>query len=67
MERWDSTKKTDLGITRIGRIIRATRLDELPQLVCVINGSMSLIGPRPRPEIENQFLKTSLIIIAEIF
>ena len=52
------SKKTDPRITRIGRIIRATRLDELPQLVCVINGSMSLIGPRPeRPEIENQFLK----------
>ena len=52
------SKKTDPRITRIGRVIRATRLDELPQLVCVINGSMSLIGPRPeRPEIENQFLK----------
>tara|TARA_B100000424_G_C22666488_1_gene366145 strand:- start:56 stop:613 length:558 start_codon:yes stop_codon:yes gene_type:complete len=52
------SKKIDPRITRIGRVLRATRLDELPQLVCVINGSMSLIGPRPeRPEIENQFLK----------
>ena len=49
---------TDPRVTRIGKIIRATRLDELPQLVCVINGTMSLIGPRPeRPEIENQYLK----------
>ena len=53
---WSQFK--DQRITRIGKIIRATRLDELPQLLCVINGTMSLIGPRPeRPEIENQFLK----------
>jgi len=52
------SKQTDPRITRIGGIIRATRLDELPQLVSVINGTMSLIGPRPeRPEIENKFLK----------
>ena len=52
------SQKTDPRITRIGKIIRATRLDELPQLVSVIKGTMSLIGPRPeRPEIENQFLK----------
>ncbi len=52
------SQRTDPRITKIGRIIRATRLDELPQLVCVINGTMSLIGPRPeRPEIEDQFLK----------
>ncbi len=48
----------DPRITRIGKLIRATRLDELPQLFCVINGSMSLIGPRPeRPEIEKELLK----------
>ena len=48
----------DPRITKIGRIIRSTRLDELPQLLCVIQGTMSLIGPRPeRPEIENKLLK----------
>ena len=53
---WSQYK--DPRITRIGRIIRSTRIDELPQLLCVINGTMSLIGPRPeRPEIERQFLK----------
>ena len=37
----------------MGKLIRATRLDELPQLFCVIKGDMSLIGPRPeRPEFD---------------
>ena len=45
----------DKRITRIGRILRALRIDELPQLFCVLIGSMSLIGPRPeRPEIEKK-------------
>ena len=50
--------KNDPRITKVGRLIRATRLDELPQLFAVIKGDMSLIGPRPeRPEIEEKFLK----------
>jgi len=49
------SKNNDKRITRIGRILRALRIDELPQLFCVLFGSMSLIGPRPeRPEIEEK-------------
>ena len=53
------SNKEDKRITNVGKIIRATRLDELPQIISVIRGQMSLIGPRPeRPEIEERLLNT---------
>ena len=41
--------KDDPRVTKIGRIMRSTSVDELPQILNILNGTMSLIGPRPDP------------------
>lgn len=51
-----STGDKDERITAVGNVIRKCRIDELPQLFNILNGSMSLVGPRPeRPEIAAQY------------
>jgi len=50
------TVKKDHRVTPIGRVIRKTRIDELPQMFNVLSGAMSIVGPRPeRPEIAKQY------------
>ncbi|MFL2642516.1 MAG: sugar transferase [Dehalococcoidia bacterium] len=50
--------KNDPRITKIGHLLRKTALDEIPQLLNIIKGEMSFVGPRAeRPELHNKFIK----------
>lgn len=58
--------KDDPRVTRVGRFIRRTSIDELPQLVNIIKGEMSIVGPRPLPTYEteqcNDYQKRRLLV-----
>jgi exopolysaccharide biosynthesis polyprenyl glycosylphosphotransferase len=55
------TAKNDPRITRVGRVIRRTSIDELPQLFNVLRGEMSIVGPRPHATAHNAMFEARIL------
>jgi lipopolysaccharide/colanic/teichoic acid biosynthesis glycosyltransferase len=54
------TRDNDPRVTRIGRVLRRTRIDELPQIINILKGEMSWIGPRPEAQVLSDWFETAL-------
>jgi Undecaprenyl-phosphate glucose phosphotransferase len=53
--------RNDSRVTRVGRLIRRTSIDEIPQLINVLHGDMSIVGPRPHATAHNELFKKRIL------
>ena len=58
--RFTQATENDPRVTRVGRIIRSTNIDELPQLINVLRGNMSIVGPRPHATAHNALFEDTI-------
>jgi lipopolysaccharide/colanic/teichoic acid biosynthesis glycosyltransferase len=59
-DQFTQATENDPRVTRVGRIIRSTNIDELPQLINVLRGEMSIVGPRPHATAHNSLFNNMI-------